>query len=37
MKNATPFTPLALSGTLFSNVNNIQYMIPKDWKNKTTQ
>jgi len=26
-----------MSGTVFSNVNNIQFMIPEDQKNKTTQ
>jgi len=33
----TLMPPLCMSATLFSNVNNIQSMIPKDQKNKTTQ
>ena len=27
--------PLRMSGTIFSNVNNIQFMIPEDQKNHT--
>jgi len=32
MKDATPLGPLRMSGTLYSNVNNIQYMSPDDQK-----